>query len=467
MAGMITTATPKDSLVRLSLDEIQPSSVNDLVYRPVRRDDPSIIELAKSIRDIGLQQPILVTKDKFILSGHRRYAACRLAGLTEVPCQIMEISRFDPGFEKVLVECNRQRVKDFAEVVREKIVTHNPAEAHGRLRAHRRAKSAVNGDCLKIEGMKTRKRISGAKQPMLMAVKNIISRRRKYWPLSDRSIHYDLLNDPPLRHAKKPDSVYQNKRESYQDLCDLLTRARITGAIPFAAIADPTRPVVTWDVFSDVGGFVQRELDWFLDGYQRNLQRSQPNHIEIVGEKNTIEGSIRAVAQEYCIPYTLGRGYSSLDPRHQLYQRYKKSGKDKLVLLILSDFDAEGEDIAHSFARSMRDDFGIAKIHALKVCLTYDQVLERDIPQTFDIKKSSARYKRFAAKYGDRAHEIEALEPDERAQLLEEAILEVMDVDAYNAEVDAEAEDAARLEVLREAVGPMLMKALNEGGLSS
>ena len=27
--------------------------------------------------------------------------------------------------------------------------------------------------------------------------------------------------------------------------------------------------------------------------------------------------------------------------------------------MVLSDFDPEGEDIAHSFARSMRDDFGI------------------------------------------------------------------------------------------------------------
>jgi hypothetical protein len=267
-----------------------------------------------------------------------------------------------------------------------------------------------------------------------------------------------------LRHASKPDSRYQNVIECYKDLCDLLTRARRTGEIPFAAIADPTRPVVTWDAFGNVGDFVERELDWFLDDYRRNLQQSQPVHIEIVGEKNTIASSIRDVAREYCIPYTLGRGYSSLDPRHRLFQRFKKSGRDRLVLLILADFDPEGEDIAHSFARSMRDDFGVRKIHAKKVCLTHEQVLERNLPLTFDIKKSSKRYKKFAAKYGDRAHELEAISHEERSSLLEDAIREVMDVEAYNAEVDAEAEDAAQLLGLRESVGPLLMDALQRGG---
>jgi hypothetical protein len=161
---------------------------------------------------------------------------------------------------------------------------------------------------------------------------------------------------------------------------------------------------------------------------------------------------------EYCIPYTLGRGYCSLDPRHKMAERFRKSGKDKLILLFLNDFDPEGEDIPHSFTLSMRDDFDILNIVAKKVCLTHEQVLERDIPQTFDIKKTSSRYRKFARKYGDRAHELEALPPAERARLLEEAILEVMDVDAYNHEVEEEKKDAERIEALRKKT----IKSLSE-----
>src|SRR5262249_15526779 len=157
--------------------------------------------------------------------------------------------------------------------------------------------------------------------------------------------------------------------------------------IPFDAIADPTRTVQAWDFDRGLQGFVNRELNGFMTGYYRDYQQSQPNHIEIIGEKNTVEGSIRTVAMEHCIPYTIGRGYCSLDPRRQMYERFKASGKNQLIVLALSDFDPDGLEIAQSFARSMRDDFGVTNILAKSVCLTYEQVLERNLAQTFDISE--------------------------------------------------------------------------------
>ncbi len=43
-------------------------------------DDPQTIALADSIREFGVKEPIVVTRDGFILSGHRRYAAAMLPG---------------------------------------------------------------------------------------------------------------------------------------------------------------------------------------------------------------------------------------------------------------------------------------------------------------------------------------------------------------------------------------------------
>jgi hypothetical protein len=181
-----------------------------------------------------------------------------------------------------------------------------------------------------------------------------------------------------------------------------------------------------------------------------------------VGEKNTVEGSIKPAAMKYCIPYTLGRGYCSIDPRYKLVKRFKRSGKSRLIVLVLSDFDPEGDDIPHSFIRSLRDDFGLYNAVAKKVCLTHEQVLARDLPQTFDIKKTSSRYRKFAAKYGDRVHELESIPTEERATLLEEAIDEVLDVEAFNRELDAEEADALKLEGLRKQVGPILMSMLEK-----
>lgn len=58
-----------------------------------RFDDDGLEELARSIKETGILQPILVTRDadRFrILAGERRVRAARLAGLTRVPVLIKE-----------------------------------------------------------------------------------------------------------------------------------------------------------------------------------------------------------------------------------------------------------------------------------------------------------------------------------------------------------------------------------------
>jgi hypothetical protein len=467
---MSAKANGKPSLVSLSLSSIHPAPENELIYRPVSPDDPEIHELAVSIRDHGLQQPLVITKDHYIISGHRRHAACRLLRMEKVLCKIENISRFDPQFETMLVENNRQRVKTFDEVVREQVILADPEGAYRSLVEHRRNASAPSADYLDLVGEKRRSNIGRIKMGLVQAIVTIVLAQKPYWPLSDRKIHYSLLNDPPLRNLNRGESSrYKNDLESYKDTCEILTRMRLEGMIPFASIADPTRTVECWDFLNrEVGEFVKKELDGFLKRYWRNLQQSQPTHNEIVGEKNTTQGSIHGIAAEFCIPYTIGRGYSSLDPRKRMFDRFKASGKDRLTLLFLSDFDPEGEDIPNSFALSMRDDFGIRHVDLKKVCLTYDQVKERNLFSDFDPDlKQGSRKQKFHDKYGDdQAYfELEALDNQDQQDLLRDAINEVLDHDAFQKEQEAEAADAARLEGLRKAVLPFITKCLDNQDL--
>ena len=167
--------------------------------------------------------------------------------------------------------------------------------------------------------------------------------------------------------------------------------------------------------------------------------QSQPNHIEILVEKNTVAQILRPVAMEYCVPFTSGRGYCSLPPRHAIAERFQKSGKDSLVLLIVSDFDPDGEEIAASFARSMRDDFGVSSTLAIKVALTADQADNLDLPPALKAKKTSVNYCKFSAKHGDDVYELEPFEPEKLQEILREAIDGVLDIDAFNAELDTDA----------------------------
>ena len=132
--------------------------------------------------------------------------------------------------------------------------------------------------------------------------------------------------------------------------------------------------------------------------------------------------------------------------------RFKRSGKDQLIILAVSDFDPEGEEIAHSFARSLRDDFGVKDVVPIKVAHTARQVTEMRLPPGMKVKKKSSRAKKFTGLHGDNVYELEAVPPDRLQEILREAIDGVLDVEAYNREIDAEKEDAAHLENLRRRI---------------
>lgn len=460
-------ATEEIELVPLAA--IRPSPENNKLYRPVDPRDPEIVALAQSIRLHGIREPLVATLDGYIISGHRRHVAAKLAGLREVPCRREPISREDDpdGFIVLLREHNRQRIKSFDEQVREEAIGVDPEESYRVLVQERQAKSDLSGfdgTLIEIRDAKKRSVISQAKVRMLAAAINVIEQKRAYWPLSVRAVHYGMLNDPPLRHTGKPGSTYTNNRNCYKDLCDLLTRARMVGAVSWETIADENRPFSSWNVHKNCGGFIRQELDGFCKGYYRDLQQSQRNHIELVAEKLTIRSIVEPVASEFCIPTTIGRGFCSSPPRREMYQRFKKSGREKLIILAISDHDPDGVEIGHSFARSMRDDFGAIDILPVKVALTAEQVHERRLPPSMDAKKSSSNFKRFAKSHGLKAYELEALPPEDLANLLRDAIWSVMDVEAFNHEVEKEKEEAAKLDAFRRTTAKMIAGAKMIGG---
>jgi hypothetical protein len=52
------------------IGKIRPAPENDDIYRAISVDD--VADLMRSIREHGIQEPLLVSSDGFIISGHRR-----------------------------------------------------------------------------------------------------------------------------------------------------------------------------------------------------------------------------------------------------------------------------------------------------------------------------------------------------------------------------------------------------------
>src|SRR5437763_1588495 len=80
-------------LLLIPVDEVVPSPENLELYRPVTPDDPETLALADSIRQSGIREPIVISADNYILSGHRRHVAARVAGLSAVPCRQLDVIR--------------------------------------------------------------------------------------------------------------------------------------------------------------------------------------------------------------------------------------------------------------------------------------------------------------------------------------------------------------------------------------
>src|SRR4051794_34374996 len=94
--------------MELALDQIAPNP-----YQPRKTfNESSIEELARSVREHGIVQPLVVTRtgtDRYkLIAGERRYRAAQKAGLTSVPIVVKEIMTEGDALQVALIE-NIQR----------------------------------------------------------------------------------------------------------------------------------------------------------------------------------------------------------------------------------------------------------------------------------------------------------------------------------------------------------------------
>ncbi len=131
---------------RLALTEMVPG-----MYQPrTRMDEGALYELAESIRQQGIMQPILVRKladgphaGKYeIIAGERRFRASKLAGLTEVPVLVREVPNEAAAAMALIENIQREDLNPLEEaqglqrLVREFGLTHEQAaQAVGRSRS--------------------------------------------------------------------------------------------------------------------------------------------------------------------------------------------------------------------------------------------------------------------------------------------------------------------------------------------
>lgn len=138
----IITETPKEEIVKVNLDELRSNP-----YQPRQNfDEDALQELAASIKEHGVFQPIIIKKSikgYEIIAGERRVKASKIAGLKEIPAIVRNFTDSEMMEIALLENLQRENLNSIEEALAYKNLLTNLnltqeklAERLGKSRSH-------------------------------------------------------------------------------------------------------------------------------------------------------------------------------------------------------------------------------------------------------------------------------------------------------------------------------------------
>jgi hypothetical protein len=459
------------AVVLVPIGRLKPSPENEEIYGPINfQTDPALQLIVDSIERLGLEEPLIVTADNYILSGHRRFFVLKHLGWTHVPVRFVKVRRDEStDYHRLLAQYNPQRVKSVAALLSEEFLKSETNLSDEDFRARNYQKGETQAEFITVEGSKWIESIGKRQEEFLAAAVEVINQLEKFWPLTLRQVHYKLLNNPPLTQVTKARNErwrYRNDEASYAKLGKLLVSARYLGHVPLTALDDPTRisqeyQFGTWD---SPAQFIRDETYGFLSGYQRHRLEGQRHHVELLIEKNTLLNIVKPVADKFMLPYNVNRGYGNPSLWRKMETRWHKRGDKRFILLTISDHDPEGFDLIDDATRSLRD-LHYVPVEVVRVGLTMQQIEQQGAPPSF-AKETSTRFEQYVQRTGsEECWEVEAIDPEFLQSELHEAVLSVLDVEQLNAVQQRQAIEQAQVAAIRRRLGGAIQRLIAEQGI--
>ncbi|WP_449060613.1 hypothetical protein [Planomonospora algeriensis] len=230
-----------------------------------------------------------------------------------------------------------------------------------------------------------------------------------------------------------------NSQKEYKRLGEIVSAARLAGAMDWDYIVDRTRnlrDLAHWESPSDIVQAVAHQ-------YRTARWANQPHRIEVWIEKDALVGVIAGVCERNDVPYFSCRGYTSISEVHQAAQRligYQEAGQ-KPVIIHLGDHDPSGVDMTRDI-RDRLELFG-TDLEVIRIALNMDQV-RRYNPPPNPAKLTDSRAGAYLRDHGRNSWELDALDPATLDRLISDQIDELLDREQW-AQDSAEMEKQRRL----------------------
>lgn len=236
-------------------------------------------------------------------------------------------------------------------------------------------------------------------------------------------------------------------RSEMQRVYRLLKEAREEGDIPWEWIVDETREIERVSTWADPPAYARA----VARSYRRDFWNQQPVRCEVWSEKGTVRGLLGPVLDNYAVGFRVLHGFSGATTVHDVAE--DDDGRD-LIVLYVGDFDPSGmymseEDLPNRLAK-----YDGEHVTLRRIALMPSHV--RDLPSfPASDKKKDPRYKWFHANHGDWCWELDAMDPNELRDCVENAIMELIEPDAWKrCEVVNRAEQASLKSIIENWGGP-------------
>ena len=250
--------------------------------------------------------------------------------------------------------------------------------------------------------------------------------QRQGYKLTLRQLYYQIVVA----------NIFANEQKNYAKLSDLLGEARMCGLCDWNIIEDRIRV----PKFPNEWPSIKDAMETIIAVYRNVRWSDQNNYVEVWVEKDALSGVLLPITTDYHVHLLVNRGYSSISAMHDSSIRFRRASQEgkECYLLYMGDMDPSGEDMVRDIRKRLGE--FRANVDVDKIALNREQVDEFSLPPN-PAKTTDPRARGYIEEHGDESWELDALPPATLDELLRNKLEELIDREAYDAQIEQEESD--------------------------
>ena len=233
-------------------------------------------------------------------------------------------------------------------------------------------------------------------------------------PITGRGVGYKLFTKGLI-----PSMERNEMRRVYR----LLLKAREQGIIPWDWIVDETRAIERVPTWADPDEYARATVQ----DYRRDFWNQQPVRCEVWSEKGTVRGVLQPVLDEYAVGFRVMHGFSGATTIYDVAQ--DDDGRE-LIVIYVGDLDPSGMYMSEKDLPDRLSKYDGDHVELRRIALTRAQA--RGLPSfPATDKRKDPRYSWFVANHGRDCWELDAMDPNDLRDCVEEAIIDLIEPVAW------------------------------------